>query len=78
MVLDMSSDKEHIKHLVIYEFGKGLRVSQAFKNINDVYSNWLNKKTCYRWFEKLKYFDVENHPRSSRSGEIDNDWLNSL
>ena len=76
----MFCDKEHSKHVLLYEFRKGSTASQALKNINTVYPNGLSRRTCYRWFEKFKKedFDLEDHCRSGRPGQIDNDRLKSL
>ena len=45
----MSCNKEHIKHIMLYKFRKGLNASRAL-NINAVYPNGLNRRTCYRKF----------------------------
>jgi len=76
----MSADSQHIKHVMLYEFRKGLRASQATKNINEVYSNGLNERTCRQWFGKFKNgdFNLEDQPRSGRPVEVDNDRLNVL
>ena len=53
----MSCDKEHIKHVMLHKFRKGITASQANKNINAVYSNRLSRRTCYRWFKKFQKGD---------------------
>ena len=53
MFLDMSADQQHIKHLILYEFRKGIRASQTIKNINKMYPNGLSERTCYRCLEKF-------------------------
>ena len=52
----------------------------GLKNINTVYPNGLSRRTCYRWFEKFKKedFDLQDHCRSGRPGQNDNDRLKSL
>ena len=47
--------KEHIRHILLFEFHKGNTASTAAKKLKYTYENVVvNEKTCRRWFSRLK------------------------
>ncbi|VUZ50483.1 unnamed protein product [Hymenolepis diminuta] len=44
-------NKEHIRHILLFEFHKGNTASSAAKTPKDTHGNdAVNEKTCRRWF----------------------------
>ncbi|KAM3173204.1 hypothetical protein ACTXT7_012972 [Hymenolepis weldensis] len=42
--------KEHIRHILLFEFHKGNTTSSVAKTLKDTYGNdFVNEKTCRRW-----------------------------
>lgn len=77
----MSIDKVHLRHVMLYEFRKGINVAAAVKNIQDVYQDQAPaKRTVEKWFAKFRRgeFNLEDEPRSGRPSDIDDDVLRTL
>ncbi|VUZ42446.1 unnamed protein product [Hymenolepis diminuta] len=44
-------NKEHIRHILLFEFHRGNTASSAAKTLKDTYGDdFVNEKTCRRWF----------------------------
>ncbi|VUZ55766.1 unnamed protein product [Hymenolepis diminuta] len=44
-------NKEHIEHILLFEFHQGNTTSSAVETLKDTYANdVVNEKTCKRWF----------------------------
>ena len=71
----------HLRHVMLYEFRKGINVVAAVKNIQDVYQDQAPaKRTVEKWFVKFRRreFNLEDKPRSGRPTDIDDDVLRTL
>ena len=54
----MEVPKNHLKHVMLYEFKKENSVAEMAKNIHFVYGEeYVNKRTCIRWFSKFRSGD---------------------
>ncbi|VUZ45274.1 unnamed protein product, partial [Hymenolepis diminuta] len=67
-----TSNKEHIRHILVFEFYQGNTASSAPKTLNDTCGNdVVNEKTCRRWFSaggfKKDDFSLKNEPRAGCS-----------
>lgn len=77
----MDKEKLHFRHVMLYEFRKGITVGTATKNIQDVYLDRAPAlRTVKKWFAKFRRgdFNLEDEPRSERSSDIDDDVLRAL
>ncbi|EFN70113.1 Histone-lysine N-methyltransferase SETMAR, partial [Camponotus floridanus] len=79
--LKMDKEKLHFRHVMLYEFRKGITVGAATKNIQEVYLNRAPAlRTVKKWFAKFRRgdFDLGDEPRSGRPSDIDDDVLRAL
>jgi len=70
----MEVTKEHIRHILIYEFNKGNNAMESARNIKAVYRDWIiSLNQCQRWFQKFRVgnYNLEDEPRPRRSVELD-------
>ncbi len=76
----MSSDEQHIRHCMLYEFRSGLNARQAYEKILAVYPESMSLSNCEKWFARFRSgeFDLEDRPRSGRPTEVDIDALRNL
>ncbi|XP_025265532.1 histone-lysine N-methyltransferase SETMAR-like [Camponotus floridanus] len=77
----MDKEKLHFRHVMLYEFRKGITVGAATKNIQEVYLNRAPAlRTVKKWFAKFRRgdFDLGDEPRSGRPSDIDDDVLRAL
>ena len=77
----MSVDKVHLRHVMLYEFLKGINIAAAIKNIQEVYQNQAPaKRTVEKWFAKFHRgeFNLEDEPHSGRPFDIDDDVVRTL
>ncbi|GFV02386.1 HTH_48 domain-containing protein [Trichonephila clavipes] len=77
-VKNMSVDKVHFRHCILYEFQKGSNTSVACKNLCAVFGkDIVNVRTCQRWFSKFRSgkLSLQESDRSGRPPKIDNDVL---
>lgn len=77
----MDKEKLHFRHVMLYEFRKGITVGAATKNIQDVYLDRAPAlRTVKKWFAKFRRgdFNLEDEPRSGRPSDIDDDVLRAL
>uniref|UniRef100_A0A1B0GNL2 Uncharacterized protein n=1 Tax=Phlebotomus papatasi TaxID=29031 RepID=A0A1B0GNL2_PHLPP len=76
----MENDKVHLRHIMLYEYRKGVSVRTAQKNIAEVYlDNAPAFKTVQKWFARFRKGDLslEDKPRAGRPSDI-NDSGNDL
>jgi histone-lysine N-methyltransferase SETMAR len=73
----MSSNKDHIRHCMLYEFKRGNNATVATNNICEVYPDELDARTCQRWFARFRKgnFDLTDDRRSGRPSVLYNDLL---
>lgn len=77
----MESDKQHLRHILLFYYRKGKNAVQARKKLTDVYGEGvLTVRQCQNWFAKFRSgnFDVEDAPRSGRPVEADKDAIKAL
>ncbi|OAD55670.1 Histone-lysine N-methyltransferase SETMAR [Eufriesea mexicana] len=70
----MESEKQHVRHILLFYYRKGKNAVQAKKKLSDIYSDdVLTERQCQNWFAKFRFgnFDVEDAPRSGRPVEAD-------
>jgi hypothetical protein len=61
---------EHFRHLLLYEFNRGSKATEAAQNICAVYGeDSVAERTAQKWFASFKQgnFDMSDTPRSGRS-----------
>lgn len=77
----MIDEKMHIRHVILYEYRKGMSVGATHENIKNVYLNAApSLRTIKNWFKKFRAgeFCLEDHPRSGRPSVIDDDVVCAL
>ncbi|XP_055698617.1 histone-lysine N-methyltransferase SETMAR-like [Phlebotomus papatasi] len=77
----MDNEKQHIHHIMLYEFRKGKTVGAATKDIRKVYLDRApGLRTVTKWFAKFRSgdFNLEDQPRSGRPSELDDDVVRTL
>src|SRR5690242_15645184 len=67
-----SSDIEHIRHCMLYEFHRGNSATSATNNIIEMYGKVLDVRTCQRWFKHFREGDqsLKDLPIPGRSQEL--------
>ena len=75
-----SENKNHIRHLMLYMFRRGLKATVATRKICEIYPEAISSNQCQRWFNRFRSgdIDLEDRPRSGRPGVVDNDVLLAL
>lgn len=71
----------HLRHVMLYEFRKGVSVGIAQKNIQTVYLDRAPAlRTVKKWFGRFRNgdFNMEDQPRSGRPSGIDDDIVHAL
>jgi [histone H3]-lysine36 N-dimethyltransferase SETMAR len=54
----MASEKEHVRHCLLYEFDKSSTAAAACRNVRQVYGDdAIDESTCRRWFRKFREGD---------------------
>lgn len=74
----MEVPKNHLRHIMLYEFKKGNSAAEAARNIHSVYGEeCVNERTCRRWFAKFRGgdFTLEDEDRTGRPVEFDEKLL---
>jgi [histone H3]-lysine36 N-dimethyltransferase SETMAR len=74
----MMITKEHIRHVILYEFHKGKSAIDATMDINSVYGNrHINITKCRRWYRKFKEGDqsCKDLPRRGRPEKLQDNKL---
>ena len=77
----MSVDKVHLRHVMLYEFRKGINDAAAIKNIQEVYQDQAPaKRTVEKWFAKFRRgeFNLEDELHSGWLSHIDDDVVHTL
>ncbi|GFV75592.1 histone-lysine N-methyltransferase SETMAR [Trichonephila clavipes] len=80
-LLNMESDMQHFRHILLFYYRKGKNVVLARKKLTNVYGDGvLIVRQCRNWFTKFRFcnFDVEDAPRSGRPVETDKDAIKAL
>ena len=74
----MEVPKNHLRHVMLYEFKKGNSAAEMARNIHPVYrEECVNERTCRRWFAKFRSGDLtlEDEDRTGRPVEFDGTLL---
>ncbi|KAF8789831.1 Histone-lysine N-methyltransferase SETMAR like protein [Argiope bruennichi] len=72
----MESEKEHIRHCLLYEFDKKSVAAVEYRNVSQVNGEVaIDESTCRRWFRYFKEGgrssqDLANSGRPSNAGEV--------
>jgi len=77
----MKVTKEHILHILLYDFNKGNNATESARNIKAVYGDRrISVSHCQRWFQKFRAgnYRLEDEPRPERSVELDENVLQTL
>lgn len=77
----MNVDKIHLRHVMLYEFHKGISVGIAYKNIHGVYLDGApSVRTIKKWFRRFRDgdFNLEDQSRSGRPSEIKDDMIDTM
>lgn len=80
-IYQMENDKVHLRHIMLYEYRKGVSARTAQKNIAEVYlDNAPAFKTVQKWFTRFRDgdFNLEDKPRAGRPSDIDEDFVKKL
>ncbi|GFV46797.1 histone-lysine N-methyltransferase SETMAR [Trichonephila clavipes] len=80
-LLNMESDKQHFRHILLFYYRKGKNAVQVSKKVTDVYGEgMLTVRQCQNWFAKFRSgnFDVKDAPRSGKPVEADKDAIKAL
>jgi len=67
----MEVTKEHIRHILLYEF-KGNNATESARNIKAIYGDrTISVSQCQRWFQKFQSgnYSLKDEPRPKRSVE---------
>lgn len=74
----MKVTKDHVRHIMLYEYNMGHNATLATKNIREVYGNEiLSVSQCQRWFLKFRTgnYSLTDKSREGRPVEFDDDLL---
>lgn len=77
----MENEEVHFRHVMAYEFRKGISVEDAHKNIAEVYLDRTPSiQTIQNWFTRFRKgdFSLEDKPCAGQSSDTDDDFENSL
>lgn len=76
----MATRRQHLRHVILYEYQKKISPAEAHRNINLVYANSVSVRTVQDWFRKFQTgdFSLEEKSRSGRPSVVDNDVLKTL
>lgn len=70
--------KEHIRHVILYEFLKRSSASATAKSIQKTYGDGVvTERTCRRWFSRFKNgnYNLQDESRVGRPRGLDSDKL---
>lgn len=70
--------KEHVRHVLLYEFQKGNTAACAAKSVQNTYGKHVvNERTCRRWFSCFKNgdFSMKDESREGRPKELNSQEL---
>ena len=74
-------EREYFRHILLFEFNRGVKAAEATRNICAVYGeNVIGESTARKWLCRFKegHFDLSDSPRSGRPSGLDEDRLNAL
>ena len=74
---------EHFRHILLFEFNRGVKAAEAARNICVVYGDNAirdRENAARKWFSRFKEdrFDISDIPSSGRTSGFDEDLLNTL
>jgi [histone H3]-lysine36 N-dimethyltransferase SETMAR len=70
--------RDHLRHIMLYEFNKGENATKAAENIKKVYGvSSITIRKCQRWFNKFRLgnFSLKDIDRAGRKSKIDDEIL---
>lgn len=74
-------EKEHFRHLLLFQFNRKVSAAEAARNIREVYGeDAMGESTARKWFSRFKEgcFDLNDASRSGRTSDFDEERLNAL
>ena len=72
---------ENFRHILLFEFNKGVKAAEAARNICSVYGdNAIGLSTARKWFSRFReeHFDLSDCPRSGSQSGFDKNRLLGL
>ena len=71
---------EHFRHILLFEFNRGVKSAEAARNIYAMYGDNTRREYGKKWFSCFKEdrFDISDTPCSGRLLGFDEDSLNTL
>lgn len=72
--------KQHIRHLMLYEFHRGSTATEAMINITAIHGQVLSVRRCQIWFERFRSGDhnLKDKPKTGRPSTFENRVLREL
>ncbi|GFY58738.1 histone-lysine N-methyltransferase SETMAR [Trichonephila inaurata madagascariensis] len=68
----------HIRHIMLYNFEKGWKAAQSFRDLNELFGEGtISERQCREWFARFKSDDtcLEDKPGRGRPSEFDDQAL---
>lgn len=77
----MASDRNHVRHCLLYEYQLGHSAKEALQNIHQALGqDAVSRTTCFDWFNRFRSGDysLEDKERSGRPVEVNDEELKNL
>ena len=77
----MECKNEHFRHVLLFCFRKGMKASEAHKELRAVYGDEaLKERQCQNWFAKFRSgdFSLKDNQRSGRPIDVDDDQIKAI